>query len=84
MSYWKETDTLDLHIFNKEASYRATLFVSKSNMQHFESPDCPTTMFHRLTSVSHTGSIVDSVVIVRPDVDFLQDENIKIYFHTAP
>jgi len=83
MSYWNDTDTLNFLFYNDSASYSATLFVNKTNVQHYESPDCPTTMFHQLTGATFESAIIDTIVITRPGVNYLQDENIKIYFRTA-
>ncbi len=83
MSYWNEADTLTFHLYGEDYYDRSTLFVNKTNTEHYESPDCPTTMFHYLTGVEWDGGVIDSVVISRPEVNYLQDENIKVYFHTT-
>lgn len=83
MSYWQEADTLTLHISGKGYTYTNTLRIQKSNTQHFESPDCPTTMFHHIEQATlMSGVTIDSVVVVKPTVNYEQDENIKIYFRT--
>ncbi len=82
MSYWNETDTLVFLLYGEDHYYRNTFYVSKENIVHHETPDCPTTMFHQLMDVSFQSGIIDSVVISRPEVDYMQDENIKIYFRT--
>ncbi len=84
MSFWNDADTLIFHIYNDSISFESLLFVGKTNTQHYESPDCPATMFHQLTTAGWQSSLIDSVVIVRPGVNYLQNENIKIYFRTAP
>ncbi len=83
MSYQGETDTLTLHLYSEGYYCPCTLFVSKTNTPHYESPDCPTTMFHYLTGVEWNGEVIDSVVIGRAEVNYLQDENIKVYFRTS-
>lgn len=83
MSYWQEADTLTLHISGKDYTYTNTLRIQKNNTQHFESPDCPTTMFHHIEKATlMSGVTIDSVVVVKPTVNYEQDENIKIYFRT--
>ncbi len=87
MSYWKEADTLTFTFYNPDADTKGsiTLRVTKTNTQHFESPDCPTTMFHMLTEASEVGvsQLADSIVINNPTVNYEAKENIKIYLHTA-
>ena len=87
MSYWQGTDVLKFSFYNTETetTEEATLQVSKTNTQHFESPDCPATMFHQLTSItfdSPTGYI-ESVEITKKSVQYNSQENVKIYLHTA-
>ena len=87
MSHWQETDTL-YFLFKsstiEDLEQEVILYVSKSNTEHFENPDCPTTMFHQLLSVDFISPshCVDSVVIANPTVNYDSSENIKIYLHT--
>ncbi len=83
MSYWNDTDTLVFLLESDDYTLSSTLYVSKTNVQHHESPDCPTTMFHQLTDINFVSNVIDSVIISRPEVNYLQDENIKVYFHTS-
>ncbi|MBQ8969462.1 MAG: hypothetical protein IJ064_07015 [Bacteroidaceae bacterium] len=86
MSYWQEADTLTFSFYKWEydLSYDVVLRVQKTNFQHFESPDCPTTMFHTLTAIDYddADSYVDSIVIANTAVNYASLENIKIYLHT--
>ena len=85
MSYWQEADTLLLHFAGTDETHDVTLIVGKLNAPHFESPDCPTTMFHEITGttlVDPTG-YVDSVVVAKTSVHYGSLENVKIYLHTA-
>ncbi len=83
LSYHAETDTLVLSVEGEDYFLQSTLYVSKTNTEHYESPDCPTTMFHTITGAECRSSVVDSGVVKRAEVDYLQDENIRVYFHTA-
>ena len=83
MSYWQETDTLVLTVSGEEYQLSDTLWISKTNTPHFESPDCPTIMFHQITSVACTHGFIDSVTVVLPYVNYAQDENIKVYIHSS-
>lgn len=85
MSYWQEADTLRLHFYNTESSHEMTMRIEKSNTQHFESPDCPTTMFHEIKGMSHEGATgyVDSVVVTNKSIGYGALEHIKVYMHVA-
>ena len=79
LSYSQDADTLVLRIYGEEYDLSDTLWVEKTNTPHFESPDCPTTMFHQIKSVRHTSTFIDSVTITRNLVDYDQTENIRIH-----
>lgn len=79
LSYSQDADTLVLHIYGEEYDLSDTLWVEKTNTPHFESPDCPATMFHQIKSVRHTSTFIDSVTITRNLVDYDQTENIRIH-----
>ena len=68
-----------------------TLFISHKNNPHFESVECPATMFYNLTDVAYSNSkesltpvCIDSVAVVRGLVDYYDIENIQIYLRVAP
>lgn len=83
MSYTAETDTLVFQ-FTDSLGYSRydTIWVTKENTQHYESPDCPAAMFHYVTGVAWTHNLIDSVVIVKPDIDYNVTENFQIYFRS--
>lgn len=83
MSYWNEADTLVLQVMSATYVLTDTLYVRKSNTSHFESPDCPTTMFHEILSVDCTHSFIDSVTVVKPSVNYDELENIQIHLHSG-
>ena len=85
MSYWQQADTLNLDFYNDEESHRLTLRVRKSNTQHHESPDCPSTMFHTIEGVESEGAqgYIDSVLVVNTKVNYASIEHIQIYVHVA-
>ncbi len=86
MSYWQNADTLDFNFVNADnATYTLTLRIKKTNIPHFENPDCPTTMFHELLQVDYdesTANVIDSVVVTNNLVQYGSFENIKIYLHS--
>lgn len=83
MSYYKDCDTLVLTISGDGYEMRDTLMVSKTNVENFESLDCPVNMFHTITDARAKGFFIDSVKITLPNIEYGDDENIKVYLHTA-
>ena len=86
-----ECDTLLLHLSNA-AGQRAvdTLFVSHTPHPHFESLDCPSSVFHTLTSVRATSHplaemplTIDSVALVRSIVNYDDVENVRIFLRST-
>ncbi len=58
-----------------------TVLISKNNIPHFESVDCGLTYFHEITSVSYTKRGIDSIVILKPTVDYdPKNPHLCIYF----
>ena len=84
LSYHGDTDSIVLTVRGKDYEVTDTIFVTKTNMVHFESPDCPATMFHKITSVSCTHEFIQSVVVVSEDINYARTENIQIHLHPAP
>ena len=84
LSYYQERDTLNFIITTKDNGVlKSSVTIRKSNHVHFESPDCPTTMFHNIAEVQVRGGVViDSVAVSRREVNYLQDENIKVFLRT--
>jgi len=81
MSYLNPTDTLNFTI-GFEDGYELTdqLYVQKTNVPHFESVECGAKYFHTITSVSSTNNFIDSVKIIRNDVNYdATQEHIYIY-----
>lgn len=83
MSYWATADTFLLSVVGDGYTLTDTLYVEKSNTPHFESPDCPSTMFHEITAVSCSRTFIDSVCIVQPSVNYSQFENIQIHLRSS-
>lgn len=86
-----ERDTLLLH-FSNERGQRATdtLFVDHTPKLHFESVDCPASVFHMIHAVRSTSHplaqlplTVDSVSLVRPIVNYDDIENVRIYLRST-
>ena len=83
-------DTLLLHFANAQGAVQVeTLFVNHTPQPHFESLDCPSSVFHTLNAVrvsaqgSANSAIVDSVSLVRPIVNYDDIENIRLFIRTS-
>lgn len=83
-------DTLLLHFANAQSAVQVdTLFVNHTPQPHFESLDCPSSVFHTLNAVrvsaqgSANSAIVDSVSLVRPIVNYDDIENIRLFIRTS-
>ncbi|MBO4611695.1 MAG: hypothetical protein J5671_00825 [Bacteroidaceae bacterium] len=84
MSHWQEADTLTMTFRDTLGTdHIVKLRIEKTNLPHYESPDCPTAMFHEIKSVTMTSGspYVDSVVLAKPKVNYEALENVKIYLH---
>ena len=91
LKFGENADTMLLCFTDEwELSRVDTLVLNHENMPHFESVECPATVFHKLTSVAwmtdKNGACdieIDSVAIVRNLVDYNDVENIQIYLRSS-
>ena len=99
MSHTADADTLYLKWAYKDNTnqsgntiYEVTdkLVVGHENYGHFDAMDCPAAVFHTITSTRFEGHqfaefpfTIDSVSIIRPQVDYQDVENIRLYFNTS-
>lgn len=84
VSYTGETDTLALRFSNAEQQVtRDTIWITKTNHEHYESPSCPSSMFHTITNIRCTRRVVDTVLLVNPNIDYNGNENIQIVFRST-
>lgn len=86
-----DQDTLLLHLSNESGQHAVdTLFVDHTRQAHFESVDCPASIFHSITTVRATSHAlsempltVDSVSLIRSLVNYDDIENIRIYLRST-
>lgn len=85
MSFWQAADTLTFTVYGENYEFEDFITISKTNVEHYESPDCPTTMFHAITGVDFASPFgtVDSIVVSKPSVNYDTQENLKIYYNSA-
>lgn len=82
ISYQHPEDTLLFYVADtNKVQTLDTVWVKKDDIPHFESVDCNTSYFHRLTGVRHTRNRIDSIVINHTSVDYeTTNEHFHIYF----
>ena len=83
-------DTMLFRFSNTSQFAIDTIFCEHTNEPHFESVDCPASVFHNIVSVkwtSHSLSqmplTIDSVSVTRPVVDYDDIENIEIFLRST-
>lgn len=77
LSYTATTDTFILTYSPRLAD---TLYVGHLNLPYFSSMECGTVMHYRLTHVSSTHHLIDSVEIAHPEITNTLQENVKIHY----
>lgn len=83
LSYYFDTDTLVFTVKGEDYELQDTVWVSKSNTPHYESPDCPNTMFHLITDVKCTHEFIEKVTITGNIVSYAKGENLQICLYPA-
>ena len=84
LSYWQAEDTLVLTVKGMDYLFQDTIWISKSNQVHYESPDCPTTLFHTIQGVRSTHEFIDSINVIRSSVNYEQTNNLEIHLFSDP
>ncbi len=84
LSYWQDEDTLVLSLEGADYLLRDTIWVTKSNMIHYESPDCPTKYFHTILGVRSTHEFINNITVIRSSVNYETTDNLQIILHPSP
>lgn len=79
LSFWQDEDTLVFHIKGDGYQLCDTVWIAKSNQVHYESPDCPTTLFHTIQEVRCTHEFIKDITIVRSSVNYDKTNNLQIH-----
>ena len=74
--FTQECDTL---VFEYSSAGNDTLFIEHTNIPYFVSSDCGMAMYHHLTGLRHTNSLIDSAAIKEAFINYDWNENIKLY-----
>lgn len=77
MSYTATCDTVIMDFLDR---YSDTLYIGHSNIPIYQSMECGVIMHHRLTATTSTNVIIDSLAVNETNVNFDNNENIKLYF----
>jgi len=83
LSYWQDVDTLVFSVKNSNSIQRDSVWIVKSNLVHYESPDCPATLFHTIQEVRCTHEFIESINIIRSSVNYDQTDNLQIIIASA-
>lgn len=86
-----DRDTLLFQLTNSAGQAATdTLFVTHTRTPHFESVDCPASVFHNISQVSFTSHplselplTIDSISLVRSIVNYDDIENVRIYLRST-
>ena len=78
MSYWQDEDTLVFTVKGTDYMFQDTVWITKTNQVHYESPDCPTTLFHTIQDVRNTQEFIKDITIIRSSVNYEQTINLQI------
>lgn len=79
LSYWQEADTLVLTVKGSDYLLRDTVWIKKSNLVHYDSPDCPATLFHTIEDVRSTNEFIKSITVTRSSVNYETTTNLQIH-----
>lgn len=77
LSYVNQETTFILHYTR---FLRDTIWVTHENFPHFISIDCGVSMFYHLRQIQYTTFLLDSILLVNPDINDNEKENCRIYY----
>lgn len=83
LRYTEEETVFVLTAVDSIGIWRDTLRISHTNKPYFSSLDCGREMFHTIQSISYTSHLLDSIVLINPDVDTYEKENFQIFYPTG-
>ena len=83
VSYYAPCDTLILTLSDTLGlSATDTIWIEKVSTPHTDDPSCPIHIWHKVTSVRSTDNIIDTIIVVNPDINYDGNENFHLYFIT--
>ena len=87
--YNKPTTSMSLPLsFNANTTYvihytstmRDTIVLEHTNIPFVENIDCGTLMFYKVKSIKYTTNVLDSIVMVNPDINNEEKSNFYLYY----
>lgn len=87
LSYAQDEDTLLFKFKTKSGQVCDTVYISHTNIPHFVSLDCGTSIFHEIKGIRITQrratadfpTAIDSIAIANSKVNYDETENFKVY-----
>ena len=79
LSYWNDEDTLVFRVNGNGYILRDSVWITKSNQVHYESPDCPSTLFHTIQGVRSTHKFIKDITVIRSTVNYETTDNLQIH-----
>lgn len=61
-----------------------TLYVGHTGRIHFETIDCPPAVFHTLTCVTSSHSLIDTIAVTSTSVDYETTPHLRLYLRSRP
>lgn len=68
--------------YGNNTLYNDTIWFDYESMPYFASEECGAMYRYKITSTRHTDLLIDSVIVVDPEITNIDVERIKIYFKT--
>ena len=83
VSYYAPCDTLIFMLSDTLGlSATDTIWIEKESTPHTDDPSCPIHIWHHVTSVRSTDNLIDTIIVVNPDINYDGGENFEIHFVT--
>lgn len=79
LSYTERTT----YVMHYSETLRDTIELTHKNIPFVKDIECGTMMFHQVESMHYTTNVLDSVVLVNPEIDNEEKTNFNIYYRTA-
>jgi hypothetical protein len=83
LSYDAPADTLYFRFSGEEWTATDTVWVEKTDIAHFENPDCATSMWHVVTGIESTHHVIRNILIVNANVNYDQNTTFQIYLRST-
>lgn len=82
LRYTEEETVFVITAVDSISTWRDTIRIYHTNKPFFSSLDCGREMFHTIQSITTTTHLLDSIVLINPDVDTYEKENFQIFYPT--